>query len=306
MINIEKVMKMEINFTSVGYIRNNYNNLNNIPGQPYSDEEGHYLEINKEYQSGLKELSRFKYIYVIFYLHKAAKEKLNDIDHKFRIKKEGQDIGVFASREPSRPNNIGLSIVRLIRIKENIVYISGIDALNGTPIIDIKPYIVKLDNHEDANKGWIKEELIMDKKIELYTDGACSGNPGPGGYAALIIKDNEEIIIKGYQPETTNNRMELMAVIEGLKEINKNTSVRLLSDSNYVLQGLEEWLEGWKKRGWKTASNRPVKNKDLWMELDNLSKYYELEFVKVKGHSGNKYNERVDSLAKEQIELNNK
>lgn len=294
---------MSVNFEFIGYIRNDYNNLDDIPGQPYIEEEGHYLEIKKEYQGGLKELSAFKYIYVIFYLHKAVNEKLNE---NYTIKKGEQDIGVFASRTPSRPNNIGLSVVKLIWIKENKIYISGIDALNETPIIDIKPYIIKLDNHEDANKGWMKEELIMDKKIELYTDGACSGNPGPGGYAALIIKGNEEIIIKGYQPKTTNNRMELMAVIEGLKEIDKNTSVRLLSDSNYVLQGLEEWLEGWKKNGWKTASNRPVKNKDLWMELDNLSKYYRLEFVKVKGHSGNKYNERVDSLAREQIELNNK
>ncbi|MFP4661171.1 MAG: ribonuclease HI [Halanaerobiales bacterium] len=145
---------------------------------------------------------------------------------------------------------------------------------------------------------------MLDNRVYLYTDGACSGNPGPGGYAALIINGSKEFEVVGYQPVTTNNRMELMAVIEGLKEIKKGSSVRLVSDSNYVLKGLEEWISTWKKRGWKTASNKPVKNKDLWIELDNIIREYNVEFIKVKGHSGHELNERVDSLAREEIEKN--
>ncbi|WP_459168937.1 ribonuclease HI [Natronospora cellulosivora (SeqCode)] len=150
----------------------------------------------------------------------------------------------------------------------------------------------------------MKEDNVLDNKVILYTDGACSGNPGPGGYAALIIKDNQEYEISGYEPMTTNNRMEMMAVIEGLKEIKAGTEVKLVSDSNYVLKGLKEWIPSWKKRNWKTASNKNVKNKDLWIELDILTNNYKMEYIKVKGHSGHEYNDRVDFLAREQIENN--
>ncbi|NLM98202.1 MAG: ribonuclease HI [Halanaerobiaceae bacterium] len=138
----------------------------------------------------------------------------------------------------------------------------------------------------------------------LYTDGACSGNPGPGAYAAIIIQDGNESVISGYEAETTNNRMELKAVIEGLKKIPEGSKVYLYSDSNYVLQGLEEWIKGWKEKDWKTTANKKVKNQDLWKELDVLISKYELEYVKIKGHSGDEYNERADSLARKELEKN--
>ncbi|NLJ84480.1 MAG: ribonuclease HI [Halanaerobiaceae bacterium] len=149
-----------------------------------------------------------------------------------------------------------------------------------------------------------------DNVIYIYTDGACSGNPGPGGYAALIIDGDQEKEISGYNPETTNNRMEMTAVIEALKYIKdlikEGCNVKIISDSEYVVKGLQEWLPGWKKRGWKTADRKAVKNQDLWKELDGLVSRFNVEMIKVKGHSGDVYNERVDSLAKKAIENNNK
>ncbi|MFW6281847.1 MAG: ribonuclease HI [bacterium] len=158
----------------------------------------------------------------------------------------------------------------------------------------------------DANSGWIGKDNFYDNKTYLYTDGACSGNPGPGGYAALIINGDNEYEISGYEPDTTNNQMEMKAVIEGLKEIKIGSEVKLISDSNYVLNGLQNWIYNWKKRNWKTASNKPVKNKELWMELDELTSKFNIDYIKVKGHSGNKYNERVDSIARLEIEENKK
>ena len=153
---------------------------------------------------------------------------------------------------------------------------------------------------------------VTDEKnvIYIYTDGACSGNPGPGGYAALIIYGDLEEKISGYDPETTNNRMEMMAVIKALNSIkgriNEDTIVKIISDSEYVVKGLQEWLPGWKKRGWKTADRKAVKNQDLWKELDSLVSEFRIELIKVKGHSGDVYNERVDSLARKEIENNYK
>ncbi|MFI5360118.1 MAG: ribonuclease HI [Halanaerobiales bacterium] len=153
---------------------------------------------------------------------------------------------------------------------------------------------------------------VTDEKnvIYIYTDGACSGNPGPGGYAALIIYGDLEEKISGYDPETTNNRMEMMAVIKALNSIkgriNEDTIVKIISDSDYVVKGLQEWLPGWKKRGWKTADRKAVKNQDLWKELDSLVSEFRIELIKVKGHSGDVYNERVDSLARKEIENNYK
>lgn len=145
---------------------------------------------------------------------------------------------------------------------------------------------------------------VGDKVIYVYTDGACSGNPGPGGYAALIIDGDQELEISGYCPETTNNRMEMMAFIEALRRIKEGSNVKIISDSNYVIKGLQEWLTDWKKRGWKTADRKAVKNQDLWKQLDSLVSKYNVELVKVKGHSGHIYNERVDSLARKAIEEN--
>lgn len=287
-----------MDFRPIGYIKTDYNNLEDIPGQPRRS-EGHCLVINKELESGLESLEKFKYIYVLYYLDRVENTDLT-------VTKEKKEVGLFATRSPNRPNPIGLSVVQLIGISENTVHVSGLDVLNGTPLLDIKPYIRELDMKSDANSGWLKKDNHLEDKVYLYTDGSCSGNPGPGGYAALIIDNNKEHEIKGFHPDTTNNRMELMAVIEGLKEIKKGSQVKLISDSNYVIKGLEEWVENWKKRGWKTASNKPVKNRDLWKELEKLADSYSIEYVKVKGHSGHDYNERVDSLAREQIEEYNK
>jgi len=161
-------------------------------------------------------------------------------------------------------------------------------------------------------KGEKERMPVTDEKnvIYIYTDGACSGNPGPGGYAALIIYGDLEEKISGYDPETTNNRMEMMAVIKALNSIkgriNEDTIVKIISDSDYVVKGLQEWLPGWKKRGWKTADRKAVKNQDLWKELDSLVSEFRIELIKVKGHSGDVYNERVDSLARKEIENNYK
>ncbi len=134
-------------------------------------------------------------------------------------------------------------------------------------------------------------------RVELYTDGACLGNPGPGGWAYILrhpVKTRED---SGGEPGTTNNRMELRAVIEGLTALNRPARVELYSDSKYVLQGLEEWMAAWKKRGWKTAAKQPVKNRDLWETLDSLLAKHTLSFHWVEGHAGHPENERCDELA---------
>lgn len=136
------------------------------------------------------------------------------------------------------------------------------------------------------------------KAVELFTDGACSGNPGPGGWGALLRYKGTEKELSGAEPETTNNRMELMAAIEGLKAIKTACSVTLYTDSKYVLQGVTEWMDGWKSRGWKTADKKPVKNQDLWMALDEQVNRHHITWQWVKGHNGHIENERVDELAR--------
>lgn len=135
--------------------------------------------------------------------------------------------------------------------------------------------------------------------VELFTDGACSGNPGPGGWAFLLRhpRSGKAVERSGGERETTNNRMELMAVIEGLTALTRRSVVELYSDSQYVLKGLNEWMPGWKKKGWRTASKQPVKNVDLWKRLDELKNGHEIRFHWVKGHAGHPENERVDELA---------
>lgn len=137
--------------------------------------------------------------------------------------------------------------------------------------------------------------------VELFTDGACSGNPGPGGWAFLLRhpKTGKSVERNGGEPATTNNRMELTAVIEGLGSLTRPSTVDLYSDSQYVLKGLDEWIAGWKKKGWRTASKAPVKNVDLWQRLDELKAVHEIRFHWVKGHDGHPENERVDRLAVE-------
>lgn len=139
-------------------------------------------------------------------------------------------------------------------------------------------------------------------KVDIYTDGACSGNPGPGGWAAVLIAKKAEKEIYGYCESTTNNRMELMAAIEGLKALKRPCEVNLHSDSSYLVNAFnKEWLENWKRNGWKNSSKSPVSNADLWKSLDELSKKHKVRWIKVKGHSDNKYNNRCDELATQQI-----
>jgi ribonuclease HI len=134
-------------------------------------------------------------------------------------------------------------------------------------------------------------------EVEIYTDGACRGNPGPGGWGALLIAGAQRKEVSGADPATTNNRMELMAAIGGLTALKRRCRVQLYTDSKYVLQGITEWLPQWKARGWRTAAREPVKNQDLWQELDLAVAAQDIEWIWVKGHSGHEGNEYVDQLA---------
>lgn len=139
------------------------------------------------------------------------------------------------------------------------------------------------------------------EKVIIYTDGACSGNPGKGGYGAVLIYKEHEKEISGGEKETTNNKMELRATIEALKSLNKKCDVTIYTDSTYVKNGITLWIKKWKTNGWKTANRKDVKNVDLWVELDELSQKYSIEWRWVKGHSGDKYNEKADELARKGI-----
>jgi len=134
-------------------------------------------------------------------------------------------------------------------------------------------------------------------QVELFTDGACSGNPGPGGWGAILRSKGTEKELSGGEKDTTNNRMEMMAVIEGLEALQRGCAVKVVTDSQYVMKGMQEWLPGWKKRNWKTASKQPVKNVDLWQRLEKAAERHELEWEWVRGHQGHPENERADQLA---------
>lgn len=140
------------------------------------------------------------------------------------------------------------------------------------------------------------------KEIELYTDGACKGNPGPGGWGALLRYGNKERKLCGGESHTTNNRMELMAAIKGLEALKESCRVQLTTDSQYVRQGITQWLAGWKKNGWKTSAKKPVKNDDLWRQLDEQASRHDITWHWVKGHSGHIENEIADQLANQGIE----
>jgi len=137
--------------------------------------------------------------------------------------------------------------------------------------------------------------------IDLFTDGACSGNPGPGGWGAILRSGEHERELSGGERATTNNRMELTAVIKGLEALKRPSSVIIHTDSRYVMDGLTQWMPKWKKNGWKTADKKPVKNDDLWRELDQLCAKHEIKWRWVRGHSGHPENERADALAREAI-----
>jgi ribonuclease HI len=138
--------------------------------------------------------------------------------------------------------------------------------------------------------------------VEIYTDGACRGNPGPGGWGALLMMSGREKEISGAEALTTNNRMELMAVIRALESLKRPVDAKVYTDSQYVLKGISEWVPSWKARGWRTADKKPVKNQDLWERLDALAAGHRIEWQWVRGHSGNAGNERVDRLANEAID----
>ncbi|GHC48027.1 ribonuclease H [Alcaligenes pakistanensis] len=143
----------------------------------------------------------------------------------------------------------------------------------------------------------------MTEVVDIWTDGACKGNPGLGGWGALLCHGGREKTICGGEPDTTNNRMELMAVIEALKALKRPCQVRVHTDSQYVQKGMNEWLPGWKARGWRTADKKPVKNADLWQELEKLAAQHELSWLWVRGHAGDPGNERADELANQGVEI---
>lgn len=142
----------------------------------------------------------------------------------------------------------------------------------------------------------------MSEAVEIFTDGACRGNPGPGGWAALLRYNATEKVLSGAEPHTTNNRMELLAAIEALAALKRPSRVSLTTDSQYVRQGVQQWMANWKRNGWRTAARQPVKNRDLWERLDALATTHHIDWHWVKGHSGHPENERVDQEANKAID----
>ncbi|MBT4963145.1 MAG: ribonuclease HI [Francisellaceae bacterium] len=139
--------------------------------------------------------------------------------------------------------------------------------------------------------------------IEIYTDGSCLGNPGAGGWAALLKCRDTEKMLSGGQATTTNNQMELLAALKGLRAINKPSDVKVITDSKYLKNGMTEWIEGWKKKNWRTAAGKPVKNKELWVDLDSIVEFHNsVEWEWVKAHAGHEDNERVDDQARSEAE----
>lgn len=142
----------------------------------------------------------------------------------------------------------------------------------------------------------------MTKTVEIFTDGACRGNPGPGGWGVLLRYNGTEKELCGAEPDTTNNRMELTAAIRALEALKQSCRIQLTTDSNYVRHGITQWLANWKKKNWRTADRKPVKNVDLWQRLDELSRQHDIQWHWVKGHSGHAENERADALANRAID----
>ncbi len=142
----------------------------------------------------------------------------------------------------------------------------------------------------------------MKKDVVIHTDGACEGNPGPGGFAAVIDSDGSRREITGGVKHTTNNRMELSAVIRGLAALDEPSRVRIVTDSQYVVYGITRWIQGWRRKGWRIASGAPVKNRDLWEELDALARKHDVRWEWIRGHAGHPENERADFLARQAIQ----
>ena len=142
----------------------------------------------------------------------------------------------------------------------------------------------------------------MSNSISIFTDGACRGNPGPGGWGVLILLEGEEITLYGGENSTTNNQMEMMAAIKALEYFREKKSIELVTDSNYLKDGIEKWIHSWKKNGWRTSARKPVKNQELWMKIDALNHFHEVQWKWVKGHSGHRENEIADLLANKGID----
>lgn len=153
---------------------------------------------------------------------------------------------------------------------------------------------------------FLEEKLMSElSQVDIYTDGACSGNPGPGGWAAILKVGPYEKELSGFVSDTTNNRMELTAAIKGLSELNRPCSVNLYSDSAYLVRAFnEKWIENWQKNGWRNSAKQPVSNSDLWKKLIDLTKQHEIRWIWVKGHADNPYNNRCDELAVQEIKQN--
>ncbi|MBI3772585.1 MAG: ribonuclease HI [Gammaproteobacteria bacterium] len=142
----------------------------------------------------------------------------------------------------------------------------------------------------------------MSDRVDIFTDGACRGNPGPGGWGAILRYKENEKTLSGAEPHTTNNRMELMAAIAALESLKRSCRVNVTTDSQYVRQGITEWMANWKRRGWKTADRKPVKNIDLWQRLDEAASRHQVEWHWVRGHTGHPENEQADALANQAID----
>jgi ribonuclease HI len=142
----------------------------------------------------------------------------------------------------------------------------------------------------------------MSSRVVIFTDGACRGNPGPGGWGVVLGFKDRQKTLQGFEPETTNNRMELTAVIEGLRALNRSCEIEVITDSKYVMHGITEWMHNWKKNGWKTAARKPVKNIDLWQQLDDELQHHKVHWRWVRGHSGDAGNEFADQLANAAID----
>ncbi|MDH5457169.1 MAG: ribonuclease HI [Nitrospinota bacterium] len=140
------------------------------------------------------------------------------------------------------------------------------------------------------------------KKVKIFTDGACKGNPGPGGYGCIIVQDGKTLELKGGNKSTTNNIMEMTAIIVALQQLKEPSEVELTTDSQYVVKGMTEWINGWIRKNWVTASKQPVKNKDLWLELKKLNDRHKIKWIWVRGHNGHPENERADVLANQGVD----
>jgi ribonuclease HI len=149
----------------------------------------------------------------------------------------------------------------------------------------------------DQREGHLESADQTGKLVDIYTDGACMNNPGPGGWGAILRYGGHEKEIHGGEPDTTNNRMEIMAAIQGLESLTRPSTVHMYTDSQYLRRGITEWVSGWKRNGWKTKEKKPVKNVDLWIRLDSVVQNHEVQWFWVKGHAGHPENERADQLA---------